>query len=180
MQGIKRSDGRMSSILTAAKRMARRYGQIGHQDHDDICQNAMLRVLNRTDDREVGMCWLFKTVRSTALDAGRSYAREARWLCVLRGDESLKSVCERADERGYLHLGGTYIVYREDAEMDLMPQLKNMLNGLNKPLRQVLVLHGEGYSYEEIAQMTNTKIGTVRSRLHYARKRAKCLLDDLG
>jgi DNA-directed RNA polymerase specialized sigma24 family protein len=41
------------------------------------------------------------------------------------------------------------------------------------------VLYSEGNSYEEIARLTNTKLGTVRSRLHYARRRAKGLLSGI-
>ncbi|MGL1585761.1 sigma factor-like helix-turn-helix DNA-binding protein [Vibrio parahaemolyticus] len=41
------------------------------------------------------------------------------------------------------------------------------------------MLYSEGHSYEEISQLTNVKLGTVRSRLHYARRRAKKLLAGL-
>jgi DNA-directed RNA polymerase specialized sigma24 family protein len=68
----------------------------------------------------------------------------------------------------------------DDVEPDLIPRLKNVLKELTKPLRQVLILHAEGYSDSQIAVMTKTKLGTVRSRLHYARKRARCYLGKVG
>jgi RNA polymerase sigma-70 factor (ECF subfamily) len=44
--------------------------------------------------------------------------------------------------------------------------------------RTVLMLHDiEGFSYQEIADITGASIGTVRSRLHYGRLKLRELLD---
>jgi RNA polymerase sigma factor (sigma-70 family) len=44
--------------------------------------------------------------------------------------------------------------------------------------RTVLVLHDiEGFSYQEIADIMGTNIGTVRSRLHYGRIKLRELLE---
>lgn len=181
MQGIQRSKDEISSALRIATRMAQKYGQIGLEDPDDICQNVMLKVLKRTDDREVCNGWLYKCVHSAAMNAGRRRSYEARYMCSFTDDENNRSVCELADDQGYLHTNRNYTWMEvEDPEPDLIPRLKNVLKELTKPLRQVLILHAEGYSDDQIAQMTNTKRGTVRSRLHYARRYAKKSLGDLG
>ncbi len=179
MQEVQRSTAEISSLLTAAKRMASRYGQIGITDPDDIVQLAMLKLLRKQDGRYPTMGWLYKTVHSSAMDAGRIATRDARAIWNHPQDD-LRRVCERADEYGHLQMYGTYVVREKDCEVDLMPRLKNMLEKLSKPLRQVLVLYSEGMSYREIAWLTNTNIGTVRSRLHYARRRAKGLLGDMA
>ena len=58
------------------------------------------------------------------------------------------------------------LVRRED-EAEFM----NLLNQLPQPQRSVLLLHYiEDFSLEEIARITETPPGTVKSRLHYARK----------
>lgn len=41
-----------------------------------------------------------------------------------------------------------------------------------------LWLYAEGYDYGEIAEATGARTGTVKSRIHYARKRLKRLLED--
>jgi len=47
------------------------------------------------------------------------------------------------------------------------------------PHRAVLLLHFvEDFSLEEIARITETQIGTVKSRLHYARKALRKLLEE--
>jgi RNA polymerase sigma-70 factor, ECF subfamily len=61
---------------------------------------------------------------------------------------------------------------QEEAFMKLMDQLA-------VPQRAVLLLHFvEDFSLEEIAGITDTQLGTVKSRLHYARKALKKLLEE--
>jgi RNA polymerase sigma-70 factor, ECF subfamily len=61
---------------------------------------------------------------------------------------------------------------QEEAFMKLLGQLA-------VPHRAVLLLHFmEDFSLEEIARITETHIGTVKSRLHYARKALKKLLEE--
>jgi len=45
--------------------------------------------------------------------------------------------------------------------------------------RTVVVLHEiEGLSHNEIAEITKTTVGTVRSRLHYAKQQLQSYLKD--
>ena len=55
----------------------------------------------------------------------------------------------------------------------------NALDQLAVPHRAVLLLHFvEDFSLAEIAHITGTQIGTVKSRLHYARKAFKKLWEN--
>jgi RNA polymerase sigma-70 factor, ECF subfamily len=50
---------------------------------------------------------------------------------------------------------------------------------LSEPHRLVVVLHDvQGMSHEEVAQVMECNIGTVRSRLFYARQQLQSLLTD--
>ena len=61
---------------------------------------------------------------------------------------------------------------QEEAFMKLLGQLA-------VPHRAVLLLHFmEDFSLEEIARITETHTGTVKSRLHYARKALRRLLEE--
>lgn len=177
MQGIENAPRETSSMLVTAKRMARKYGQIGVCEPDDIAQNAMLRLLKRKDEQPPTFAWLHLAVRYSALDAGRRASRDRRlvyrWYC------NTKVVAEQSEPFSYAPGFDVFAVSDDKSEIDLMPHLKNVLLKLSGPLKQVLVLYSEGHSYEEISQLTNVKLGTVRSRLHYARRRAKKLLAGL-
>ena len=59
--------------------------------------------------------------------------------------------------------------------------VRNALEGLSEDHRSILVLREmEGFSYEEIAEITQISIGTVRSRLSRARAQLKLLIEASG
>lgn len=54
-----------------------------------------------------------------------------------------------------------------------------LLDQLPLPQRSVVLLHFiEEFSLEDIARITDTRIGTVKSRLHYARKTLRKLIEE--
>jgi RNA polymerase sigma-70 factor (ECF subfamily) len=66
------------------------------------------------------------------------------------------------------------VLIRSEDEAEFM----NILSQLSLPHRSVLLLHFvEDFSLEEIARITETQIGTVKSRLHYAKKSSRALLE---
>ena len=69
---------------------------------------------------------------------------------------------------------------RRDAGLkELQEKLNAALLKLSEPHRLVVVLHDvQGQSHEEIAQIMDCNIGTVRSRLFYARQQLQSLLAD--
>jgi RNA polymerase sigma-70 factor (ECF subfamily) len=63
----------------------------------------------------------------------------------------------------------------------LGPGLAAALRGLSAADRDALLLHAWAeLSYEEIARATNVPLGTVRSRIHRARRRVRAHLDPGG
>ena len=55
----------------------------------------------------------------------------------------------------------------------------NLLKQLAEIHRSVLLLHFlEDFSLEEIARVTGVGVGTVKSRLHYAKKSLRVLLTE--
>jgi RNA polymerase sigma-70 factor, ECF subfamily len=67
------------------------------------------------------------------------------------------------------------LLIRRESEAEFM----NLLNQLSLPQRSVLLLlFVEDFSLEEIARITETQLGTVKSRLHYAKKSLRKLLEE--
>jgi RNA polymerase sigma-70 factor (ECF subfamily) len=67
------------------------------------------------------------------------------------------------------------LLIRKEQEAEFM----NLLNQLAVPHRAVLLLYFvEDFSIEEIARITGAQPGTVKSRLHYARKAFKKLFQE--
>ncbi len=67
------------------------------------------------------------------------------------------------------------LLIQEESEADLM----RSLHQLPTPQRSVLLLHFiEDFSLEEITVITGTPIGTVKSRIHYAKRALRKLLEN--
>src|SRR5262249_29496554 len=68
---------------------------------------------------------------------------------------------------------------REINLTELQEKLNTAMQKLSEPHRLVVTLHDiQGLSHEEIAQIMECNIGTVRSRLFYARQQLQAYLSD--
>jgi RNA polymerase sigma-70 factor (ECF subfamily) len=68
---------------------------------------------------------------------------------------------------------------REAGLKELQEKLNAALQRLSEPHRLVVTLHDvQGLSHEEIAKIMDCNIGTVRSRLFYARQQLQAYLSD--
>jgi RNA polymerase sigma-70 factor (ECF subfamily) len=71
--------------------------------------------------------------------------------------------------------GPDQVLIRREQEAEFM----TLLNELPLPQRSVLLLHFvEDFSLEQIAEITGTPVGTVKSRLHYAKRALRNILED--
>jgi RNA polymerase sigma-70 factor (ECF subfamily) len=69
------------------------------------------------------------------------------------------------------------ILLRQERAEELM----KLLNELPAPQRSVLLLHFiEGFSIEDIGDITATQPGTVKSRLHYAKRALRKRIEQLA
>ena len=71
------------------------------------------------------------------------------------------------------------LTVKETAEPDILPRVNAMFDRLNPKLREPLALFADGATYQEIEQALHIPYGSVRSRIHHARKHAVRMLADL-
>lgn len=140
---------------------------VGPADAEDVSQDALLRAFHRLDHyRGEGRfrSWLLQIVHNTALNAAARRMPEP-----VGGGEELEPALVSADRT---REPASRLEHRERAE-----RLGLKLRGLRPEHRAVLVLRDlEGLSYEEIAQITDAPLGSVKGRLHRARSE---LIDTL-
>jgi RNA polymerase sigma factor (sigma-70 family) len=68
---------------------------------------------------------------------------------------------------------------REVSLAELQEKLNSAMQKLSEPHRLVVTLHDvQGLSHEEVAKIMDCNIGTVRSRLFYARQQLQAYLSD--
>ena len=112
--------------------------------------------------------WLYRI----AFNAAISLRRKRKAVVSIDGADEKGSV-EPVDPSEYGRPGSTMERTEEDA------QLMNALSRLSAEHRVVLVLKDlEGQKYEDIAEVLDVPIGTVRSRLHRARLELRDLLEE--
>ncbi len=77
--------------------------------------------------------------------------------------------------------GGNTSVEGQVLQKEMHKDLQGAMKKLPQAQRQAFVLkHMMGYSYEQIAKISNCPLGTVRSRLHHATLTLKSVLEKGG
>ena len=124
--------------------------------------NATRYIGNLREEGKFGS-WLFGIAHQKCVQQWRKRSRE-------------KDLFEEfADAPVEFHDGPDDLLIHAEQEAEFM----NLLNQLSVPQRSVLLLHFvEDFSLEEIAIITKAQLGTVKSRLHYAKKALRNLIED--
>lgn len=68
---------------------------------------------------------------------------------------------------------GTKKVRNDGEGSMMMEELEGMIESLEVEIRQPFMMHYLGYKYQEIADELNLPLGTVKSRIFFARKALK-------
>jgi RNA polymerase sigma-70 factor, ECF subfamily len=131
---------------------------VGSHEAEDVSQDAFLRAFHRLDHFRGDApfrSWLLRITHNAALD---HLAR--------RRPEPVDPSTLDATEQSQMRPPADRLEVRERVE-----RLERKLRGLSYQHRVVLVLRdAEGMSYEEIADITDTPLGSVKGRLHRARR----------
>jgi len=134
-------------------------------DADDIVQETYLRAYRYWGTFAAGTdCrrWLVTVCRNTFNDLVQ---RQAKSVAV--EDDELESLATARAHNAVVAagLGDMY------SRLDLGPAIQKAIAQLDPNFRDVVVLSDvEGFSYEQIAEMLDVPLGTVRSRLFRARR----------
>ena len=125
---------------------------------------AVRHIGSLRDNNKLGS-WLFGIAHQKCIQ---------RWRKQDREEVLLDEISVSADE---FEGGPDDLLIRREQEAEFM----NLLNQLPLPQRSVLLLYFvEDFSLEEIAGITGTNPGTVKSRMHYAKRALRKLLGEPG
>jgi RNA polymerase sigma-70 factor, ECF subfamily len=167
---------------TALEELFRRYRQpayrvafrlLGNEpDALDAVQDGFIKALTHLSGfqgRSSFKTWLLRVVSNAALDLGRQRGRrEILSLDAARPGEATDVRLLTPDEAA-----------RGMEQADLRTLLDEALATLSEAQRQTFVLHADaGLSYREVADATGVSIGTVMSRLFYARQKLRAHLSQ--
>ena len=135
-------------------------------DADDLVQETYLKAFRFFDKFENGTnckAWLFRILKNSYINDYRKQNKEPDKVDYDDVQNFYENI--KASEIKSQH-------FEEDAFNQLMEDdISLALSMLPEDFRTVIILSDiEGFTYEEIADFVDCPIGTVRSRLHRARK----------
>lgn len=145
-------------------------------DAEDLLQDVLVSLFERREQlAEIGdlKTWLARVIHNRFIDQRRSFLRR-RLTAAFRPADS-------GDEMSILESIPSQEMGPEELATvaGQLSQLDEALGRLNDEQRIVVLLHdAEGYSLEEVEQITGTAAGTVKSRLHRGRARLRALLGE--
>ena len=147
--------------------------------HRDVVYRVAARIVGEADAEDVTQDAFLRAFHRLSLFRGESSFRS--WLLRIAHNASLNALARRRDapvedvERAFPGAeirGGDVRTPADELELsERQERLARKLRLLRPSHRAVLVLRDvEGLTYEEIAQVTEMPLGSVKGRLHRARR----------
>lgn len=143
-------------ILTADREEAR-----------DLLQDTTLKVLDNQDkytDNTNFKGWVFTIMRNIFIN---NYRRMVRNQTMVDKTEDLYHL-SMPQESGFMTPEGAFNV----------KEITKVINRFPDEYRIPFSMHVAGYKYNEIAEKMNLPLGTVKSRIFFARQKLQTLLKD--
>ena len=146
-----------------------------HEDANDLAQETFIRAfknLHRFKGDSSFYTWIYRIAVNTTINFLNSHRRRSK------NHLSLDDVDARVqDDPDFIERTRGEGPASEVAANELMEQLNAAMQKLSADHRLVVTLYDiQGLSHAEIAKITNSSEGTVRSRLYYARLQLQQLL----
>jgi RNA polymerase sigma-70 factor, ECF subfamily len=166
----------LAILVEKYKRLAYRVAmQItkNHEDANDVMQDTFLKVyesIHSFRNESTFETWLYRIVVNHAMNVVKR--RERRCESPLSATSEMDI---RPELRRKANLANNPV--RNAERKELQEWVTQAVNSLPLKHRTVVILHEfEGLTHPEIASILNCSEGTVRSRLHHARKKLRVLL----
>ena len=128
-------------------------------DANDLLQDTMVKAFTNKDKFTDGTnlkAWLYTIMKNTFIT---NYQRMLRRGTFVDTTENLH----------FLHSGGALV--QNDAFGDFtLEDIKGAIDQLDDAYKTPFMMHFKGFKYNEIADKLEIPIGTVKNRIHLARK----------
>lgn len=135
------------------------------EDARDLFQETAFRAIRNKEKFRPGTnfkAWLFTIMKNIFINDYRKKAKQ-------------KTIIDSTDNNYYINSGATIVANGGEANI-FMKELQNMIAQLDDGVRIPFLMHYEGYKYQEIADEMELPLGTVKSRIFFARRDLKTMI----
>jgi RNA polymerase sigma-70 factor, ECF subfamily len=135
------------------------------EDAKDLFQETAYRALTNRDKFRPGTnfkAWLFTIMKNIFIN---NYRKKVK----------ANTIMDSTDNLYYINSGSVVISNQAESSI-MMKELTKMIEGLDDSIKIPFLMHYQGYKYQEIADHLELPLGTVKSRIFFARKELKSLI----
>lgn len=128
----------------------------------DLCQETLYKALANQEKYHVGTnirAWLFTIMRNIFIN---DYRRKVKQ----------NTIFDSTPNDFLLDYNQSAIANRAESDINLK-EVRKAIHDLPDIFKIPFLLYFEGYKYHEIAKTLNEPLGTIKSRIHFARKLLK-------
>ena len=133
------------------------------EDARDLVQETLLKALTNRDKFKAGTnlkAWLYTIMRNTFINNYNKITKRS-------------SRVDASDYFQYYTTDENFITYNQATATFTMADINQAINSLSEDFRKPFMMYYIGYKYLEIAEQLQIPIGTVKNRIHIARKALK-------
>jgi len=150
--------GRVSkSLKPFAMKLTRDY-----EDANDLLQDTLLKAFTNRDKYTEGTnlkAWLYTIMKNTFITNYQKMVRKNTFIDTSDNLHYINSLESSTDNSA--------------ASTFALNDIENAVKSLDEAYRMPFVMYFRGFKYHEIADKLNIPIGTVKNRIHIARKELK-------
>lgn len=132
------------------------------EDANDLLQDTLLKAFTNRDKYADGTnlkAWLYTIMKNTFITNYQRMVRKNTFIDTSENLHYINSMESSTDN-------GAYSTFA-------MNDINRAVEGLEDAYRTPFLMHFRGFKYHEIAHKLNIPIGTVKNRIHIARKELK-------
>jgi len=139
-----------------------------HEDAKDLYQETAFRAMKNRSKFRVGTnlkAWLFTIMKNIFIN---NYRRKVK----------ANTIKDSTNNLYYINAGK--VTQKNDGDTNiLMDELWEMIDNLEESIRIPFKMHYEGFKYQEIADKMELPLGTIKSKIFFARRELKSKIERL-
>ena len=136
-------------------------------DAEDLYQDTALRIITNADKYRQGTnfkAWAVTIMRNIFIN---NYRKKVRRNMII--DQTPNNYYINSGDKLVENDGETNVAFNE---------LMKMVNTLPEDFRRPFMMAYQGFKYDEIAEQLGSPLGTIKSRIFFARKKLQKLYND--